>query len=238
MKFETTIWNSKIYQQFLNELREMQDVEYLKFHQNLIPNQNNIIGIRLPKLKEIAKMIAKGDYRSFMKENTHTYYEESMIHGLILGYLKVDFDQLLTLLEDFLPYNDNWAINDSVSNNLKQFRTHQVEGKQWVIDQLKSKDPWRIRFCYTTLLSHFINDSEIDFILKTCHPVPNEEYYVKMAIAWLLSTCYIKYPEKTKRFFQDNQLDSWTHNKAIQKTCESLRVSKEEKEYLRTLKRS
>ncbi len=58
-----------------------------------------------------------------------------------------------------------------------------------------------------------------------------------MANAWLVQVCYVKYPEKTRHFLENSALDDFTHNKAIQKIRESYRVSREEKEELKLLKR-
>lgn len=230
------VWNQQKYQTWITSLQSERDLDYLKFQQSLIPEKENIIGIRMPRIRKIAKEISKTDLPSFLAHNQHFYYEETMIHGLLLENEK-DFHVLLKRLEEFLPYNDNWAVNDSISNHLKQFKKHQEEGFRWISKQLYSQKPWNIRFGYTLLLSHFVNETYIDAILNECNQKQYDTYYVKMAVAWLLSICYIKFPVQTERFFQNNHLDAWTHNKAIQKICESFRVSLEAKKHLRTLKR-
>lgn len=237
MNLQKDHWTQKDYQDFLAYLHEQVDPVYREFHSRLVPEHQNILGIRIPVLKKIAKEISKGNYKEFIKENHHNYYEETMIHGLILGDIKCPFSELFVLLEDFLPYNDNWAINDTVCANLKSLKKDQDKTFDYIVHYLSKDDPWRIRFGLILLLDHYLNDTYIDTILELCHRIHSEEYYVKMAVAWLLSICYIKYPNKTMAFFRNNQLDNWTHNKAIQKTCESLRVTQEEKENLRKLKR-
>lgn len=237
MNLNKDFWSSSDYQEFLTFLHTKIDPKYQSFHQNLVPDKEGILGIRIPELKKIAKEISLGNYKSFLKENTHSTYEETTIHGLILGYINLPFKDLLIELEEFIPYIDNWATNDVVCANLKAFKKNQEEGFKRIQKYLKSKNPWKIRFGLVLLLDHYINDTYIKTILELSNQVKSEEYYVKMANAWLLSICYIKYPNETFKFFQNNDLDNWTHNKAIQKTCESLRVSKEEKEKLRKLKK-
>lgn len=237
MNLQKNHWNKNDYQDFLLYLHSHIDEQYRTFQSNLVPNNDTILGIRIPILKEIAKSISKGNYHDFIQLNTHQSYEERMIHGLILGYIKCPLRELFPLLEDFLPYNDNWAINDVTCANLKIFKKEQELGYSKILEYLQTNDPWRIRFGLILLLDYFINDTYIDQVLELANQVTHEEYYVKMANAWLLSICYIKYPGKMKVFFQNNQLDNWTHNKAIQKTCESFRVSKQDKEELKKLKR-
>lgn len=237
MKLNKEYWTPNDYQEFLSYLNSKVDSKYLSFHQNLIPNKEGILGVRVPELKNIAKEISNGDYKSFIQMIQHSTYEETTIHGLILGYTKMPFKELLIELEQFIPFVDNWATNDVVCANLKVFKKNQEEGFQEIQNYLKSKNPWKIRFGLVLLLDHYINDTYINPILTLSDQVKSDEYYVKMANAWLLSICYIKYPKETKTFFLNNHLDNWTHNKAIQKACESLRISKEEKKELKKLKR-
>ena len=135
----------------------------------------------------------------------------------------------------FLPYNTKWAINDSVCANLKQFRKYQKEGFLWITKRLKSSNPWDIRFGFILLLDHYINDQYIDIILKLCCHTYIDHYYVNMAIAWLLSFCYIKYPDKTTKIIEKIQLSKWIQNKTISKIRDSYRVSKDKKDYLKSL---
>lgn len=222
------------YKNFINELYSKQDKTYLNFHKKLLNNDEiNLIGIRIPTLRKIAKEIAKNDYKGYIKYCTHQTYEENTIHGLILGYIKVETDELLKLIDAFLSFNNNWATNDVTVSNLKAFKKLPIET---TYKYLKSENPWEIRFGLTLLLTYYINENNINTILKICNTIKNENYYVKMANAWLISICYIKYKEETLKYLKNNNLDKFTFNKAISKICDSYRVSKEDKEYLKTLK--
>lgn len=226
--------NKKEYQTFIKNLHQYQDLNYQKFHKKLLNSDKiTLIGIRVPILRKIAKEMAKNDYKDYIKYCTHQTYEENTIHGLILGYIKVEKEELLKLIDDFLPYNNNWATNDIVTSNLKAFKTYPIKT---TYKYLKSNNPFEIRFGLTLLLSHYINENNIDEILKICDNIKNEDYYVKMANAWLLSICYIKFKEKTLKYLKNNNLDKFTFNKTISKICDSYRVTKEDKNYLKQLK--
>lgn len=226
--------NKKDYKDFFKRLYTYQDKTYQKFHQKLLKNDEiNVIGIRMPILRNLAKEIAKNDYLDYIKYCNHQTYEETIIHGLILGYIKIDTETLLKLIDEFLLYNDNWATNDTTASNLKTFKKIPID---IIYKYLNSKNPWNIRFGLTLLLNHYISDENIDEILDICNNIKSEEYYVKMANAWLLSFCYIKQKDKTLKFLKNNNLDKFTKDKTISKICDSYRVSKEDKEYLKTLK--
>lgn len=234
MNFDNFDFNSN-YDDFLNYLYSLQDKKYLDFHSKLVSN-TNIIGIRVPILKQIAKSLANNDYNSFINNNKHSTYEETMLHGLVIGYLKCPFKDVLEYLNVFIPFNDNWAVNDTVCANLKIFKKNQEDGFKYINKLIKSKNDWTIRFGLVLLLDHYINDKYIDKIFNIINSIKSEEYYVKMANAWLLSICYIKYHKKTYNFLLNNNLDSFTFNKAISKICDSYRVDKSVKEQLKQLK--
>ena len=235
MNLETITWSCENYQKFIQYLLSLQDLKYQKFQSKLILEKVNMIGIRFPILHDLAKKISKGNHQAFLKYNTHHYYEEILLHGLTLGYSKIDFQDLQKELEAFLRYNTNWAINDTVCANLKQFKKHQEEGFHWILEKLKSKNPWDILFGLIFLLDNYINDQYIGNILSLCCKNYIDHYYVNMAIAWLLSFCYIKYPDKTIKILEEKKLSKWIQNKSISKIRDSYRVSKNEKDYLKTL---
>lgn len=221
------------YDDFINELYSLQDLKYKEFHSKLILS-DNLIGVRTPELKRLAKMIAKGDYESFFRNNKHITYEEKVVHGLTLGYLNLNYDELKTYIDSFIKYIDNWAICDLTVANLK------IYNKNKNIEDIKkyiyNDNHWINRFGYVLLLEYFIEEKYIEDIFKLCENY-KDEYYIKMSIAWLISMCYIKFKDKTIKFLKSEKLDVWTHNKAIQKIIDSNRVSKNEKMKLRSLKK-
>ena len=165
MNLENTNWNKDNYNEFINYLFTFEDLKYKEFHSKLILS-NNLIGIRTPILKEIAKKISKGDYKTFIKLNKHEIYEEIIIHGLIIGYLSV-FNESLSLLDNFIPYVDNWAINDIVCANMKIFKKYQEKGFDKILNYIESNNPFQIRIGIVLLLDFYINDKYIDKIFRS-----------------------------------------------------------------------
>lgn len=220
-----------------DKLFELSDEKYKKFHSGLCPNIDNIIGVRLPKLREIAKEIAKGDWRDFLAISSNDYYEEVMINGLVIAYAKCDVDEKLNYIESFVPKIDNWAICDSFCNSLKFVNKNKEKVWEFIQPYLKSNKEFEIRFAVVIILNYYITEDYIDLVLETLDEVKHEGYYVKMAVAWAISVCYVKFPKKTESIFEENLLDDFTHNKSIQKIRESYRVPKESKERLQKMRR-
>lgn len=229
-------WTKQNYHAFISSLKKLGNTKYLNFEAKLLNDDSKLIGIYIPNLKQIAKSIAKGNYEFFIKQNSHYYYEEKLLHGLVIGYLKLDFKEILMLLDAFLPYNTNWAINDIVCANLKIFKKNLQDGYNYILKLLKSKRPFDKRFGFVLLLSYYINEKYLDDIFKLTSRVKDDNYYVKMAVSWLLSLCYINFPKQTISFLREKKLDKWTYNKTLQKIIESKRISKEDKEKLKKLK--
>ena len=223
------------YDKFIEYLFSLQDLKYRDFQAN-IGIDNNVIGVRMPLLKQIAKKIAKNNYQDFIKYNKHQYYEEIMIYGLIIGYLK-DYNEVLIEFNKFIPYINNWALCDTVCSNMKIINNNLEKTYPLILSYLYDEETYIKRVGIVLLNNYYINDQYIDDIIVEFSKIDTNDYYVKMALAWLISSCYIKYPIKVIDFLRFNKIDDWTHNKAIQKIKESLKVSKEEKEKLNLLKR-
>lgn len=227
------MYNFKTYNDFIKYLYSYQDKKYKEFNDKLFNEDINSIGIRMNNLKNIAKNLDKDTISLFKFQ----YYEEKMLYGLYIGYLKMPFKDILKEIDKFIIHNDNWAINDSTCSNLKIFKSNSEDGFIFINNYLKSNEPFKIRLSLVLLLDYYINEEYIDKILNICDNIRNDNYYVKMANAWLISMCYIKYQKKTYEFLLNNKLDTFTINKAISKIKDSYRVPKEEKIMLNLLKR-
>lgn len=219
---------------FYEKLYSLQDLKYKEFHQKLIKKE--IIGIRTPKLKEIAKKISKHNYIEYINNCKHRYYEDTIIHGLIITYLNIDFNEIIALFDDFIPYIDNWATCDIVVSNFKIFKKNKEIGYKKIFEYVNSNNEFEIRVGLVLLLNYYIEPKYLNKIFAICDGIKNKEYYCEMAIAWLISICYIKYPNETYKYLLNNKLDKWTYNKTISKIVESNRVSnKEEIKKLKTI---
>ena len=228
MNLESINWN-KDYNLFIDYLFTLQDIKYRDFHYKLLNNDKiNLIGIKTPILRDISKKISKHNYLDFINNNKHKYYEEIIIHGLVIGY-----SNDIQLLDDYLKYIDNWAINDIVASNLKWFKKNQELGFKKIKKYILNNNPWIIRFGYVLLLNYYVNDDYIDEVINIIKSTTNDDYYVKMAVSWLISICFIKYKEKTIDLFKNNNLDKFIINKSISKINDSYRVNKIDKEFIK-----
>jgi len=219
------------------QLMEMADEEYRKFSSSLIPNVDNILGVRLPELRKLAKNIAKGDWRTYLAQADNRYFEETMLQGLVIGYAKTDIEERLRYVADFVPRIDNWSVCDSFCTGLKFTKNYRSLMWDFLQPYLSSDKEYEIRFGVVMLLLYFVEDEYIERVLQWMDRIRHEGYYVKMAVAWAISVCYVKYPEPTMAFLKNNTLDDFTYNKALQKIIESLRVDSETKHVLRSMKR-
>lgn len=235
MNYKDT-WTAQKYQEFIKYLESISDSKYQEFHSRIIECEE-VFGVKTGKLKEIAKEISLGDYKSYIKVNTSTYYEPIMIEGLCYGFLKkVPFDELTNLIDKYLLKVNNWAHIDLLVSNLKQFKKSPKEGFKYAKSLTHSKNNWAKRCGVVILLTYYLHDVYIDKTLEVVTKIKSKDYYVKMAIAWLVSISYIKYKEKTLVYLV-NIKDDFTYNKTLSKIIDSRRISNEEKDFIRSLKR-
>lgn len=225
-------------QSIKEQLLNLADEEYQKFAMALIPTINNVIGVRLPELRKLARTIAKGDWRTFLAQAESDYFEEVMLQGMILGYVKTDIEEILRYIADFIPKIDNWSVCDSFCISLKFTLKNKERVWDFIVPYLLSDKEYEIRFAVVMMLNFFIEEEYINRILQLLDKVSHEGYYAKMAVSWALSICYNKLPEPTMSYLLSNALDDFTYNKALQKITESYRVDQETKTMIRGMKRS
>ncbi len=217
-------------------LFSLKDEKYKNFHSKLMPtvNTDKIIGVRIPDLRKYAKEIDKTPQaEDFLKILPHKYYEEDNLHGFLIEKIK-DYDNCIDELNRFLPYVDNWATCDMMTPKiLKKYPDRLlIDIKRWI----SSSHTYTIRFGIKMLMNFYLDGNfKEEYLLLVCN-VKASEYYVKMMQAWYFATALAKQYEKTVLYIENKKLDTWVHNKAIVKACESYRVSDEKKAYLKTLK--
>lgn len=219
------------------DLFAMQDLKYKEFHGSLCPDMDNIIGVRIPKLREYAKELYKSNNLEDIKIEDK-YYEELVIQGMLVGFqTKAPIEKVIKQVKEFVPKINSWAVCDTFCAGLKITKKYQTEMFKVIKEYLKSKQEYEVRFAIVMLLDYYINDQYIDQVLQILNNVKLDKYYVQMANAWAVSICLIKYYNKTLEFLKTTKIDDFTYNKGIQKAIESYRITKEQKDYLRTLKR-
>ena len=218
------------------QLFKMQDVEYKNFHSKLMPtvDEQKVIGIRIPILRKFAKDFAKSDEaEGFIASLPHKYYEEDNLHAFVLEKVK-DFDRAVKLTEDFLPYMDNWATCDMFMPLV--FKKNKDKILPYALKWIKSDHTYTIRYGIGVLMKLFLDDDFKEDYMKVVSYVKSDEYYVNMMIAWYFATALARQYESAVKYIEHKRLPVWVHNKTIQKAVESYRISKETKEYLKTLK--
>lgn len=224
------------------KLYDLAEENYREFNSRLLPGVSRVLGVRLPEMRKLAKKTAKEDFRSYLEEargriTADSIHEEIMMQGLVIGYAKMDRDEYRKYLDEFVPKISNWSICDSCVSGFKFMR----DDPEYWFDYLKtyrgSDKEFELRFMIVAMMDHFVDEDHVDQILSVCSGIRHDGYYVKMASAWTFQVCYVKFPEKTRRLLENNCMDDFTHNKAIQKIRESYQVSREEKEELDRLKR-
>lgn len=225
-------------QKIKEELKNLQDKKYKEFHSKLCPGTNNIIGIRIPVLREYAKTLLKeNDFKALINNIDDEYYEEIMLQGMLIGLVKSDFNEIKPYIENFIPKIDNWAICDTFCAGLKITKKYKKEMWNLINKYTTSDKEFYIRFAVVMILDYYIEEEYIEADFKIFNNIKSEKYYVQMAVAWAISICFIKYYEKTIEYIKTADLDKFTYNKAIQKAIESYRITKEQKDILRKMKR-
>lgn len=217
-------------------LLENSDEKYRKFSSSLIPNTDNLLGIRIPFLRKFAKDIAKTCAEEFLREKNCEYFEETMLQGMVIGLVKTDIAQRFELIKSFIPKIQNWSVCDSFCSGLKFVKGNEKEVLEFIKPYIKSENEYEVRFAAVMLLDYFVNEEYIDTTLALLNEFTPEAYYAKMAVAWAISICYINYPDKTFEFLKRTKISPWVFNKSIQKITESIKIGKDLKDKARALR--
>ena len=240
MNLSVKKWTPALYAEFIDFIKQNADLKYKEFHAHLIPDYSadKIIGIRIPQMRGYAKEIAKGDARGFISLCGTDYYEEVMLRGIVTGLIKpASFDDFRKLLEEQIPYINNWALCDCFCSSVKHIKKYKAETFNSIKEYLNSDNPWEVRVGLVLMLNYYLDDEYISEALSLTDSVHSEHYYISMAQAWLVATAFAKNKDITLKYFEHCTLDNLTFNRAIQKARESYRVDSELKEYLKTLKK-
>ena len=214
----------------------MQDMAYRDFSSNLMPgiDKNTIIGIRTPQLRKFAKQLAQTEEaEQFLRQLPHQYYEENNLHMMLVAQIK-DYENCLAEVERFLPYIDNWATCDLPVP--KCFEKYKKELITVIPKWISTEKTYIVRYGIGLLMRFYLDEDFDPAYLELVTAVRSEEYYVNMMIAWYLATALAKQWEETIPYLEERRLPEWVHKKTIQKAVESYRITKEQKEYLRSLR--
>ena len=224
----------------LNDVQQIlfrhQDAVYGDFFAKLLPTvpRETIIGIRSPEYRKIVKEIGEDPViPEFLAALPHRWMEENFLHVALINRMK-DFDECVAELDRFMPFIDNWAVNDAV--NPACFRKHREKLMGKVQEWIASEAAYTRRCGMRILLANYLDGDFRPEVLDLPADLRSDEYYVNIMTAWLFAEALVKQWDTAVTYIENRRLDPWTHNKAIQKACESYRVPEERKVYLRTLK--
>lgn len=223
---------------YYNELVELKKDSLKNFNKSLIPNlDKEIIGVSNIKIKELSKkIIQKKDYE-FLNNLPHLFYEEDILHGYLLSYNVYTYQELIELIEKFLPYVSNWAVCDTMAKNrkvlLKEYEQYFHKCLEWI----NTNKTYYIRFGLLQMMSYYLNTNYVDKIIKIILTIKNHDYYVDMMISWLLATMMIEFEDKVISLLKEKQLNDFIIRKTISKSIESYRISNDTKEYLKELRK-
>lgn len=218
------------------ELQALADQNYREFNSKLMPTveKSTVFGVRTPVLRKFAKEFFKDPRSSeFLTALPHRYFEENQLHAFLVEQIK-DFDRCILAVEAFLPFIDNWATCDCFSPAV--FKMEPDRLLPYIEKWLTSSHVYTVRYGVVMLMRYFLDEQFDENYLKWVAKVPTNDYYLSMVVAWYFATALTKQYEVTLPYIQNCLLDKATHNRAIQKAIESLRISEKHKAYLKTLR--
>lgn len=214
-------------------LRNLAEEDYKEFSASLIPGVKNMLGIRLPLLRKLAKDMAKEDWKEYLSWTEFYYFEEVMIQGMILGYVKAPIEEILEKVEEFVPRIDNWSVNDSFCTTFRSAERFPMQVWDFFMQYKESHKEFEVRVTAVMLMSHFLLPEYIEQVLSVLGELDVTEYYASMAVAWAYATAWAKFPQETKRYLKENPIDKETYRRTLQKGIESRRITEEDKNWMR-----
>lgn len=220
------------------QLEAWAEPDFQAFSARLLPNVHNLLGVRLPKLRTLARKLAKGDWRHYLTHTCDDSFEEIMLQGMTIGYVQAEPEELFPYITNFLPKIDNWSTCDSFCSGLKLAKTNPDSFWNFILPCLSDAREFVVRFGVVMLLFYYLDDAHIGRVLSLLDGIQHDGYYVRMAVAWALSIAFVSHSKPIMAYLQHNTLDDFTYNKALQKIIESKQVPPETKALIRQMKRA
>ncbi len=225
-----------IYEKTQKQLFDLSEEKYRKFSASLIPNIANVLGVRIPVLRKVAKQICDNEEWEKYVAKMPKYMEEAIIQAIIIG-AKAKSPKDFDMIEKFVVKIDNWAVCDCFCSSLKMVKKYKEETFDFLLKYLNSKKEFEVRFALVVLLDYFVDEKYLGQIFNILNSFCHNGYYAQMAAAWLGSVCFVEFPDETFEYLKNSKLDKTTFNKTIQKIRESYRVEKSVAAKLQTLKK-
>ena len=208
--------------------------DYRAFASSLLPGVEHVMGVRIPKLRRLAREIARGDWRTYLRTAEELYFEERMLQGLVIGYAPCDAEERLAWTARFVPKIDNWSVCDSFCRRLNPGEREPMW--RFVQPYFRSPEEFGVRFAVVTSLVNFADEEHLEALLARLEEVRHEAYYARMGVAWAVSVCFAKFPERTAAWLADCALYDWTYGRSLRKIVESDRVDVSAKRAVRAMR--
>lgn len=217
-------WQYESPQQVREILQSLAEPAYRDFAASLVPGEERLLGVRLPKLRQLAKQLARSGWQEWLAHEEDLFFEETMLRGMTLGYIKEGPQIVLPACRAFIPRIQNWSVCDSFCSSLKLLGQYPEEGWAFLLPYAHSVKEFEARVGAVLLLDYYLTPEWIDRALALLCEIRQEGYYAQMAVAWAFSMAWVKFPEKTGAYLQPGVLAQSTRKKALQKIRESRQV--------------
>lgn len=222
-------WNNEEINSFDNYLYSLRREEKIDWTRNIVNTKMDLLAIILPDLKKMAKEIYKGNYISYLELMPHRYFESLITDAFLISLIK-DYKIQIKYINKLSKYIDSWSVTDTLKFSIKNNEDVYLD---YAKELLKSKEPYTRRIGVRILFSFVNLNDYVDQIFSIIDTLKGEEeYYVNMAVAWLLCELMIKQRDKTIDYLKHHNLNKFTINKMISKCRDSYRVSNTDKEML------
>ena len=220
-----------------NYLSAAADVKYKAFSEKITPSEKGFLGVRIPALRNIAKEAAKGDAEGFLNLLTAETFEEKMLFGLCIGYAKLPMLRRVELIGEYLSFADSWSLIDCALSAYKFIGKDRESFLPVIEKYLEDKREFAVRFSLVALLDYYVSKEYLPFIFAACDKADCSYYYVSMAVAWLLSVCFVKFPEDTEKYLNLTKIDDSTFKRTVGKIRDSYRVDEPLKQKIRSMRK-
>ena len=220
-----------------HRLMDLAEPEYRAFHSQLVPGEENILGVRLPKMRALARELAGNDWEEWFDKAEDVYYEETMVRGLVLAYSKMDAEKKLDYVKTFIKDIHNWAVCDTFCNTLKDADKYQEMYWDFLEPYFDSEEEYHARFAAVMLLCHFVKEEYREKAIERLKRIHQDGYYAKMGAAWAISVYFVAFPKEMLAYLRgEHGLEEFTYRKSLQKITESYRVSKDMKTIIKEMR--
>ena len=242
MDLKSIEWKEESYLEYISYLKGISNNSTRQFNERIFNDTKEVLGLKIPEMRKVAKEILASNAEEFLRlaKKHDKYLEEVMIESFVISNLKEDIEKKINRVDEFVNKITSWAICDSFVPSLKIIKKNKEVFWDYLMKKYrKSSKEFELRFIIICLMDYYIDDEHLEKIFEIFKDVKKEDYYVRMAVAWAICECFIKRRDETLEFLKSlNNFDTFTFNKAVDKCRDSYRVTNEDKEMLKKMKKA